>query len=46
MCTGAVAYKVFCHVCCKAKALGLLTLSKSCNATFVEGGFGNWKKAF
>ena len=40
-----VAYKVFCHVCCKEKALGLLTLSKSYNATFVEGGFSNWKKA-
>ena len=35
----------FCHVCCKAKALGLLTLPKSYNATFVEGGFSNWKKA-
>ena len=45
VCTGAVAYKVCCHVCCKAKALGLLTLSKSYNATFVEGGFSYWKKA-
>ena len=40
-----MACKVFCHFCCKAKTLGLLTLSKSYNAAFVEGGCSNWKKA-
>ena len=43
MCTSS--FKVFCHVCCSARKHDLVTFSKCCSLTFVEGGFSNWKKA-
>ena len=47
VCTGTVAYKVFCHVCCKAKALACLsflraTMLRSWKAVIATGRKHSW----
>ena len=38
-------FRVFCTICRHAKQQNFLTFSKCQSSTFVEEGFGNWRKA-
>ena len=38
-------FKIFCTICRHAKQQNFLTFSKCQSSTFIEEGFGNWRKA-